>query len=343
MKRRELKYLLAYPLSLLPLIGLAFHGPFTWATVLVAFGLLPLIEIFNSGTPVNLSEEEEQDERLRPIFDWLLYLNIPILWATLLIYFWQVTNLQFAIWEFIGLTFSVGIICGTLGINVAHELGHRKKKSERLMAQILLLGSLYQHFFIEHNRGHHRWVATPQDPATARKGEWLYAFWFRSMFGGFINAWKLESKRLHGAWFSWHNLMLRFFVLEIAVVLAVGVVFSWNAAAAFLVVALLGGLLLESVNYLEHYGIQRRMIRPGVYEPVSPKHSWNSDHPVGRIVLYELTRHADHHYRSSRKYQVLRHVDNSPQLPTGYPGMLLLSLVPPLWFKVMDKRIPSMT
>jgi alkane 1-monooxygenase len=317
MEKRELKYLLAYPLSLLPLVGLAFHGYFTWATVLVAFGLLPFIELFNSGTTANLTEEDEQEERVRPIFDWLLYLNVPILWATLLVYFWQVSNIHLATWELIGITLSVGIICGTLGINVAHELGHRKKKSERLMAQTLLLGSLYQHFFIEHNRGHHRWVATPHDPATARKGEWLYAFWFRSMAGGFVNAWKLENKRLQGQWLSWNNLMLRFFLLEIATIVSVGLIFSWSAALAFLVVALIGGLLLESVNYLEHYGIQRRMIRPGVYEPVSPKHSWNSDHPAGRIVLYELTRHADHHYRASRKYQILRHVDRSPQLPTN--------------------------
>ncbi|MEZ4684890.1 MAG: fatty acid desaturase [Bacteroidia bacterium] len=181
----------------------------------------------------------------------------------------------------------------------------------------------------------------PADPATARKGEWLYSFWLRSMIGGWLNAWRLENKRLDGNWFSWDNLMLRFFLLQIAMVLLVGLVFSLKAAIAFLAVAFVGALLLETVNYLEHYGLQRKELRPGVYEPVNLTHSWNSDHPVGRIVLYELTRHADHHYRASRKYQVLRHVENSPQLPTGYPGMVLLSLIPPLWFKVMDRRLPS--
>ncbi|MEZ4684891.1 MAG: fatty acid desaturase [Bacteroidia bacterium] len=162
MKKQELKYLLAYPVALSPLLGLAFHGFYSWITVIIAFGLLPLIELLSKGNAANLSEEEEEEQRIRPVFDWLLYLNLPVLWVTLLIYFWQVSNLQFAGWELLGLTLSVGIVCGALGINVGHELGHRKARHERLMAQALLLGSLYQHFFIEHNRGHHRWVATPR-------------------------------------------------------------------------------------------------------------------------------------------------------------------------------------
>ncbi|MFK7972360.1 MAG: alkane 1-monooxygenase [Bacteroidia bacterium] len=339
MHKHELKYLLAYPIALLPLLGLWLKGPFAWITVLVVFGLMPLIELVKPGSVRNLDEKEEQEQKARPIFNWLLYMNLPILYASIGYYLWTIAAVPVSWVEIIGLTLSVGISCGTLGINVAHELGHRKAKGERLIAQALLLGSLYQHFYVEHNRGHHRWVATPHDPASARKGEWLYSFWFRSMIGGYASAWKLEKQRLSGRWLSWNNIMVRFTALQCAVIAAIGLTLGWQAVLAFIIIALIGGLLLETVNYLEHYGLNRKEIRPGVYEPVNPSHSWNANHPMGRIVLYELTRHADHHYRASRQYQILRHTDTSPQLPTGYPGMMLLSLVPPLWFKVMDKRV----
>lgn len=343
MQKHELKYLLAYPLALLPLLGIWLKGPYAWVAVIVIFGCMPLMELFFAGSKANFDTSLEEEQKVRPIFDWLLYLNLPILYSTIAYYLWTVTYVPLSGFELAGLTLSVGIVCGTLGINVAHELGHRKAKSERLIAQALLLGSLYQHFYVEHNRGHHRWVATPHDPASARKGEWLYSFWFRSMVGGFISAWNIEKRRLGEKWLSWSNLMIRFVLLQVGLVVAIGFVLSVKAALAFMLIALIGGLLLETVNYLEHYGLQRKELRPGVYEPVSPKHSWNANQPIGRIVLYELTRHADHHYRASRKYQILRHTDQSPQLPTGYPGMVLLSLVPPLWFRVMDRRVEALT
>lgn len=339
--RAEAKYLLAYIVIILPYVGLYAKGYWVFLTPFILFGAVPLMEALIQGSDTNHDPHDESKLLSNRIYDYLLYLNLPLLYGLLLYYFWTVTYVPLSLGEHIGLVLSVGIACGAIGINVAHELGHRKAKHERMIAQGLLLGSLYMHFFIEHNRGHHRHVATPRDPASARLGELVYTFWFRSLIGGYLSAWRIEGDRLQSKGlkpFSLHNQMLQFQLIQLAVILAVGVFFSFQAMGAFLLVSLVGILLLETVNYLEHYGLQRKEIRPGVYEPVKPCHSWNSNHFVGRILLYELTRHADHHYRASRKYQILRHQENSPELPTGYPGMLLLTLVPPLWFRIMNPR-----
>ena len=198
------------------------------------------------------------------------------------------------------------------------------------------------HFFIEHNRGHHKNIATPLDPATSRRGESLYAFWIRSISDGYISAWKLENKRLKKIGervISFKNQMLNFQLVQLVFVGLIFVVFGWLAGLAFLGAAIVGFLLLETVNYIEHYGLLRREIQPGVYEKTKPHHSWNSNHPLGRILLYELTRHSDHHFHAGRKYQVLRHFDDAPQMPTGYPGMMVLSFFTPLWFRVMEKQL----
>lgn len=338
----EAKYLTAYIVIILPFIGLYLKGNWSFLAPLVLFGIVPLLEILFKGNEANHDPEQEGKLLSNRMYDFLLYLNLPLLYSLLIYYFWTITNVSLSLSEHIGLGISVGMACGAIGINVGHELGHRKTKHERLIAQGLLLGSLYMHFFIEHNKGHHRHVATPKDPASARLGEIVYAFWFRSVIGGYISAWRIEGDRLKKAGqkpFSLQNQMLRFQFIQLAAMLGVGILFSVQAMLAYLVVGLLGILMLETVNYLEHYGLQRKELRPGVYEPVKPRHSWNSNHTFGRIILYELTRHADHHYRASRKYQILRHDDKSPALPTGYPGMMLLSLVPPLWFWVMNPKV----
>lgn len=221
-------------------------------------------------------------------------------------------------------------------------MGHRSTWYEQAMAKVLLLTSLYMHFFIEHNRGHHKHVSTEGDPSSARRGESLYAFWVRSVVGSYFSAWRLEEERLHRRnlpFWSLQNEMLRFQVIQL---LCLAGIIAWFGAAVFscfVVAAVLGFLLLESVNYIEHYGLQREKTKAGGYERVLPAHSWNSNHLVGRIMLFELSRHSDHHYIASRKYQILRHLDESPQMPTGYPGMMLMATVPPLWFWVMNNRL----
>jgi alkane 1-monooxygenase len=189
-------------------------------------------------------------------------------------------------------------------------------------------------------------VSTDQDPASARYGEALYIFFLRSIPGSFRSAWKLEKLRLEWSgekiW-SWKNEMLRFQVFQVLFTSSIFLIFGWKAGVAFLCAAFIGILLLETVNYVEHYGLRRKEIEPGVYEKVKPGHSWNSDHILGRIMLYELTRHSDHHYKATRKYQVLRHFDDSPQLPLGYPGSMVLAFFPPVWFRVMHRRLEKIT
>lgn len=339
---RDLKYLSAYLVPASALLGLAWQGAWSWATVLLTFGILPAMEFFTPKSKTNIAESEEAARSKRLFFDWLLYANAPLLFGVVGWYLWVVSGQTLAGFEIIGLTLGVGIVAGTCGINVAHELGHRAKRNEQLLAQIMLLPTLYQHFFVEHNRGHHKNVATDADPASARQGENVFAFWRRSVVGSWQNAWALEYERLAKEGkptYSWANLMLRYVVCQAFWLLAIFCFFSWQGLLGAIAIATVGFLLLETVNYIEHYGLRRRTLSTGRPEPVSPRHSWNSDHELGRIFLYELTRHSDHHYKSTRKYQVLRHMDESPQLPFGYPTSIVLALMPPLWFRLMDKQV----
>lgn len=197
------------------------------------------------------------------------------------------------------------------------------------------------HFFIEHNRGHHKTVATKQDPASGRFGDNLYIFFFRTIIGGWISAWELEATRLKksgSSFISLKNEMVRMLLWQLALIVGIYLIFGGLVLLYFLSGAIIGILLLETVNYIEHYGLERKM-KGDSYERIMPAHSWNSNHPIGRLLLLELSRHSDHHYKASRKYQVLRHFDESPQMPTGYPGMMILAFISPLWFLVMHRFI----
>lgn len=272
----------------------------------------------------------------------MLYINLPMLFALIILYFNEISLGNLQTYEVVALTLSTGVMIGAIGINVAHELGHRTNFFDLFVAKSLLMTAFYMHFNIEHNRGHHKYVGTPEDPSSARFNESIYAFWIRSISGVYIKAWKLENARLRkldiSVW-SLQNEMIRFHFIQLAYVLIVVYVWSWSIIPYLIAIALIGVLLLESVNYIEHYGLSRKLKPSGRYEAVQPHHSWNSNHDLGRIFLYELTRHSDHHYKASRKYQMLRHFDESPQLPTGYPGSILVALIPPVWFKMMNKRI----
>ena len=238
----------------------------------------------------------------------------------------------------------IGIICGVFGINVAHELGHRTKPWERALAKIMLCTSLYMHFFIEHNRGHHRNVGTIEDPATARKNEIIYFFWLRTLFQSVVSAWRIvkkERERKNIAVFSLSNEFIQYFLIETIMCFSIWGLFGATVLLYFFSAAVIGMLLLETVNYIEHYGLFRNKVNEFRYEDVDAKHSWNSDYIIGRLVMFELTRHSDHHWEPSKHYQYLDSVKGASQLPAGYPAMMLLSLVPPLWFAVMNPRIPN--
>jgi len=340
MNGKAAKYLFFWVLPVSAWISVTSFGVWTYSALILSFGMIPLLELFIPVREENLSADEEQDFLQSSAFDLLLYL-VPVTHISILaIFMWRLSVDDLQPWEWIGRITAAGLMCGVAGINVAHELGHRSSKMEQIIAQFLLLTSFYQHFFIEHNKGHHRYVATPEDPSSARYREWIFTFWIRAIYMGYRSAWKiqrLELKAANRSFFSWDNLMLKFQITQIIWGLFIWLVTSPEVAVAYYLAALMGILLLETVNYIEHYGLRREKRTENVYQKTRPQHSWNSNHVLGRLLLFELSRHSDHHFAPQRKYQILKHHENAPQMPTGYPGMMLLCLVPPLFFHVMDR------
>ncbi len=342
---KDFKYLIAYIAPLAALVGIYLGGLFTFGAFLVGFAIIPIFELFLSPKVENHVQEQEESRTQNTFFDVLLFLNLPLYFCILIYFFYAVSTRSYSFMEYLGLTLSIGTIVGTIGINVAHELGHRKTRAEQLMALSLLMTALYMQFYIEHNKGHHKNVATDEDPSSARLNETIYAFWMRSISQAWLGAWHIESKELTvggKSFWTLSNKMIQYTCIQILYLISVYMFFGSTALLFAVFVAFIGILLLESVNYIEHYGLRRNKSASGHYEPVREIHSWNSDHQLGRIFLYELTRHSDHHYKSTRKYQILRHFDESPQLPYGYPGSIVLSLISPLWFSIMNKEVAKL-
>ena len=321
---KAFKYLTPFVLYLLAILAFKNTGIWCWLPIMYTFFMVPTVELFIKPDPSNLEQVEEELAKKNKLYDYILYLAVILQYYILYVFLNAMTVNELTLFDIIGRVFSMGLLCGTFGINVAHELGHRVNKFEQLLAKLLLLTSLYMHFFIEHNKGHHKHVATPHDPSTAKKDQPLYAFWVQTLIGTYKSAWKIDPKEM--------NL---FQIIQATFIAAIYLVWGGTTTLYFVAAALIGGLLLETVNYIEHYGLSRNKTEGESYERVQPYHSWNSNHIIGRLMLFELSRHSDHHYLASRKYQILRNIDNAPQMPTGYPGMILLSLFPPLWFKVM--------
>ena len=339
---RSLKY--AAPFLIYALALLSFHerGWVIPLPLMAIWMLVPLWELMMRPDPQNLAAAEEEMARHDRTYDIWLYLVAPMQYVALWHFLDAVQEPGLQGWELAGRIFVMGLLCGAFGINVAHELGHRHGRFERTLSRLLLLTSLYMHFYIEHNRGHHKRVSTPEDPASARYGETVYAFYLRSVRDSWRSAWRIAASDMRKAGLPVlhpRNEMLQYQLLQAAFLSILLLSFGPLPTACFLAAATLGFLMLETVNYIEHYGLQRKPTGKGAYERPQPHHSWNSSHVVGRLLLFELSRHSDHHYQASRKYQVLRHHDGAPQMPTGYPGMMILSLMPPLWFRVMDPRI----
>ncbi len=274
----------------------------------------------------------------------MLYLNIPIVFGLLFLFLNKIITYDYFSFEFLGSLLSLGLVVVSNGINVAHELCHRTKTSERFLGKFLLIPSLYMHFYLEHNFGHHQNVATNEDPVTAKYNEPIYSFWISAIRGELLSAIKIQKNRLSRkniSFFSPYNDMFWYAIIQLIYLLAILIVFSLKGLVFCLLVALFSILMFESVNYIEHYGLLRKKLSSGRYERVQQKHSWNSNHILGRIVLYELTRHSDHHRIAETEYQNLNSIDNSPQLPYGYPTSILISFIPVLWFKLMNPRVPT--
>jgi alkane 1-monooxygenase len=344
MKFRALKYLLPLILYIGAIRSFHAQGIEVWFPLIFAWVALPLFELFIKRNAKNLEAAEEEMAKEDKTYDLILYLIVPLQFIGLYFFLKNISNESLTWYDITGRIWVMGLMCGVFGINVGHELGHRVNFFEQTMAKALLLTSLYMHFFIEHNKGHHKKVATREDPSSARFGEWVYGFHFRSVVFSYLSAWKIANNDMRKKGkpaLSLYNEMIQFQLIQIAFVVIIFFVFGWLTTLYFLIAAVIGFMLLETVNYIEHYGLQRKELDDGKYERALPAHSWNSDHVIGRLFLFELSRHSDHHYLASRKYQVLRHHDDSPQMPTGYPGMMILALIPPVWFWVMNKRIKN--
>ena len=341
---KDLKYLSAYAVPVCALVGLSLQDFWSFLTPIYAFVLVPILEIIFPINDANITESEKKSKSSLHWTDFLLYTNVFIVFGLVYFTLQTVTSSYLELYETIGLVFSCGIVIGSNGINVAHELGHRKSKLEQLLGKLLLLPALYMHFFVEHNFGHHLKAATPEDPATAKYNQSLYAFWVSSIYRQYASAWKIQLdllKRDQKTFFSMKNDMLWYTIFQLAYLAIIFNYFQLTGLMVAIFAAVSGFLLLETINYIEHYGLLRKKKESGRYERVREVHSWNSNHVFGRIMLYELTRHSDHHYRASKKFQLLDYHEKSPQLPYGYPTSMVISLVPPLWFKIMNKHVPQ--
>ena len=328
-----------------------------WIGPILLYVLLPALDVFfgpdGQNPPDEVMERLENDKYYR----YCTYIYIPFQYLSVVLgaYLFTASNLGWLGFPDsqgglgwagkLGVALSVGVL-GGVGINTAHEMGHKKDSLERWLSKLTLAQTCYGHFYIEHNRGHHVRVSTPEDPASARFGETFWEFLPRSVFGSLRSAVRLEAQRIrrlgHNPWNPKtypSNDVLNAWAMSAVLFGALIAVFGPAVLPFLIIQAVLGFSLLENVNYLEHYGLLRQKNTNGRYERCAPVHSWNSDHIVTNLFLYHLQRHSDHHANPTRRYQTLRSMAGSPNLPSGYASMISLTYFPPLWRKVMDHRV----
>jgi alkane 1-monooxygenase len=344
--RKRAWWLLSVVYPLLPFTGMAAHAlsgqQIALALpLLISYGLMPLLDALigeDENNPPEAVVPQLEDDRY---YRWLTWATVPLHFVALVGCAWWVGTHDLSWWALLIIAYVAGTDSG-LGINTGHELGHKHNAIEQWLARLVLAVPAYGHFTVEHGRGHHRWVSTPEDHASARMGESIYRFALRELPGGIRRAWRLERERLahegRSPW-SWHNTMLQSYAVSVVLQIGLIVAFGWVMIPFLAVHNLVAWWQLTSANYVEHYGLLRAKLPGGQYEAPQPHHSWNTNHLVTNLALFHLQRHSDHHAFPSRRYQSLRHFDNLPQLPSGYFGMFPLSYMPRLWFKVMDPRL----
>ena len=344
--RKRFWWSLSVVYPLLPFVGMAAHA---WTgqqialglPLLISYGFMPLLDYFigedGNNPPEAVVPQLEQDRYYR----WLTWITVPLHFVALIGCAWWVGTHDLSWWAVLMFAYVAGTDSG-LGINTGHELGHKYNRVEQWLARLVLAVPAYGHFTVEHGRGHHRWVSTPEDHASSRMGESIYRFSLRELPGGIRRAWQLERERLlkegKSAW-SVHNTMLQSYAITTVLQLGLIAAFGWIMLPVLAVHNVVAWWQLTSANYVEHYGLLRRRLPSGQYEAPQPHHSWNTNHLVTNLALFHLQRHSDHHAYPSRRYQSLRDFPDLPQLPSGYFGMFPLSYVPPLWFRVMDPRL----
>jgi alkane 1-monooxygenase len=323
------------------IVSLTGWGIFWFGGPAIVFGVFPLLDqaigTDSENPPDSVLAWLEADRYYR----WVVFAYLPLQYAGLIFACWQWAYGDLSVFESIGLATTVGTVSG-IAINTAHELGHKREKSERWLSKVALAQTWYGHFFIEHNRGHHVRVSTPEDPASSKFGESFYVFWPRTVWGSLISAIEIEKKRLDrtgdGFW-SVKNDLFQAWSMSLVLFVVLTAVFGWVVLPYLIIQAVMGFSLLEVVNYLEHYGLMRQKKEDGRYERCQPSHSWNSNNVASNVFLYHLQRHSDHHAHPTRRYQALRNFEEAPDLPSGYATMIVVALVPPVWRRVMDKRV----
>lgn len=314
-----------------------------WMAPLVVYIVIPALDYFvgtdRSNPPESAVERLARDRYYRHI----VYAYIPLQFIGTLAAVACVTEGGLSWFGVVGAILNCAYVNG-IGINTAHELGHKREALPRFLAKLTLAPVAYGHFFVEHNFGHHRRVATPEDPASSRYNEGFWSFLPRTVIGSIRSAWEIEAQRLARKKLPsihWRNEVLQAWSMTIVFFAGCMAIWGWPALPFLVVQAVLGASLLEVINYIEHYGLKRQKGEDGRYERCQPRHSWNSNHTITNILLYQLQRHSDHHANPSRPYQALRHFDDSPQLPSGYASMMMLAYFPPLWFRVMNPKVKA--
>jgi alkane 1-monooxygenase len=344
-KKRYL-WLASVFMPIFPLLGIVIYlqTGMEWTLLLplvFTYFVIPIIDwLFGSdenNPPEEVVPQLEEDKYYRL----LTYFTVPMHFIVLIAMAWFVGTHSLSAWAVVGLALIAGSYSG-LGINTAHEMGHKKPKFEKLLAKIVLAVPAYGHFCIEHNRGHHTYVATTEDPASSRMGESIYQFVLREIPGSFKRGWQQEAERLNkqgkSSW-SIDNDILQSFAISLVLQGTLIALFGWVMIPFLLIHNVWAWFQLTSANYIEHYGLLREKLPSGRYERCQPHHSWNANYIFSNIVLFHLERHSDHHANPTRRYQSLRNFDDIPQLPNGYYGMYLVAYIPWLWYKIMDKRV----
>ncbi len=337
-KHSKYFYLIVYALVCLPLASFYLSGIYFLLVPITVFIVIPIIDFFFRDA-INPGSEETMNRKHDLFYQRILLLYLPTHVALIVGGMVYLFVMPISFIELVLLSFMIGIITGSVGINIAHELMHKANLLNQVVSRIILTFVCYGHFVIEHVRGHHVNVATPNDPATARLNESIYRFLPRTVIGSWKSAWKIEGNRLNRqgkSFYHWDNEFywvitgpLILICMAYSIVGALGVIF-------FLLQSIVAILMLEVVNYIEHYGLVRNKLANGQYEVVGERHAWDADHWLSNHILFNLMRHADHHIYGFKPYQILLISRQSPKLPASYATLYWLVFIPPLWFTIMN-------
>ncbi|WP_310620925.1 alkane 1-monooxygenase [Flexibacterium corallicola] len=339
-------WLIAYAGSSIPLITVALYAAFEHTAILFIpliyfYVVIPSVDAWTGEDPYNPPDDALAQMATDPYYSWLVRCLVPYTWINLIASVWLVGTYDLALWLVVVVAFGKGLFCaGTLMI--AHELGHKLNKTDQWLAKLATAAVGYGHFCIEHNRGHHVHVATPEDPASSRMGENIYAFALREIPGAFLRGWFHEKQRLQRKglpWWSPQNDILQGYAMTLGFMAVCTALFGWKVLLFLVIQCVVSWYGLTQANYVEHYGLLRLKDENGKYERCQPRHSWNTNHIFSNLSTFHLQRHSDHHANPLRPYQTLRNFPDLPRLPSGYPGCFALAAIPPLWFRVMDPKV----